>query len=205
MKSIIQLFSYSVIVLLLASCTKRGTIVEGTMPSDIYDNEIVYWVPFEGASSKTVDSTRIKGDKFRMVISDHNFNKIGIIRVRPVLRLGLQDIVVFAEAGRTVQVKLDSISSASGTPQNDALQLWKNRKHKHDKDLSPLRRSRRAADETEKERINEEMEKITAVYYDDVYQIILKNKDNEVGKFIYSRHNKSSFTPEQISIIESNY
>ena len=200
MKSINQLINYSIIALLLSACTNRGSVMEGTLPSDSYHDEVVYWVPFEGASSKTVDSTLIQKNRFRLVISDHNLNKMGIIRVRPLFRLELQEILVFAEAG-TVQVKLDSISSASGAPLNDVLQMWKDRKVTYDRESYALRKKRTAKDANVEE-IKEKYENLSAAYRDDIFQIIVENIDNEAGKFIFSL-NKSSFTPEQISVIEN--
>jgi len=199
MKSVIQLFSYSVI-LLITACTNRGSVIEGTLPDDIYHDEVVYWVPFEGASSETVDSTLIHKNRFRIVISEHNLNKMGIIRVKSLLRLNLQELIVFAEAG-TVQVKLDSISSASGAPLNEVLQNWKDRKEIYNKKIYALRRKLRTAGANDKTGIQEEIENISDAYHDDIFQIVLNNKDNDVGKFILSLH-KSKFTHEQMSEIE---
>jgi len=52
--------------------------------------------------------------------------------------------------------------------------------------------------------MKEEYEKLSAVYRDDIFQIVVENIDNEIGKFIFSL-NKSLFTPEQISVIENNH
>lgn len=192
----IQLFSYFVI-LFFTSCTNRNTVIEGRLTSDIYDKELVYWVPMEGASSKTVDSAYINKDAFRIKISAHNKNKIGIIRVRYQLRLDLQEILVFTEAG-TIQVKLDSISSASGTPFNDVLQNWKDIKREYDQKTYELRIKLRTTGSNDENETNEEIKKLYSVYLDDIYWIVLENKNNEIGKFIYSIH-KSIFTPKQIN------
>jgi len=215
MKSVISLlppaslsgFSYCLrkalrgsVILLFTACTHHNAVIEGTLPDDQFDKEVVYWVPFTGATSETVDSTHIRKNTFRLVVSDHNRDKMGIIRVKLPFRRALQDILVFAEEG-TVQVKLDSISSASGTPLNDVLQNWKERKLLYDKEMYALRRNLRAANENDKTGIQEEIENVSDVYHDEIYQIIVENKNNEVGKFIFSLH-KSKFTPEQISEIE---
>ena len=209
-KSVIQLFSYILrqtfrgsFILLFTACTSHHTVIEGTVPGDQYDQEVVYWVPFEGATSKTVDSTLIHKNKFRIIISDHNLNRMGIIRLRYQLRLSLQELLVYTEAGRTVQVKIDSISSASGAPLNDVLQIWKDRKQKHNEEFSALRKKHRDAGDDEKTAIQEEMETVSAAYNDDVYRIVVENKDNEVGKFIFLLH-KAKFTPEQISEIDNH-
>jgi hypothetical protein len=46
-------------------------------------------------------------------------------------RMGIQPLLVVVEPGN-VQVRVDSISSAVGTPQNDSLQQWKQTKEMHD-------------------------------------------------------------------------
>jgi len=180
---VIQLFNCSVIALLFTACTNHSTVIEGTLPSDKYDNEKVYWVPFEGASSKTVDSTWIHKNTFRLVVSGQNRNKMGIVRLHYLLRWGIQDILIFTESG-TVKVKLDSISSATGTPLNDVLQNWKDRKMRYDREAYALRKKFRNASPNDTTEIKEEFKKVTAGYHNDIYQIVTENKDNEVGKFI---------------------
>ena len=190
LKNIVLIFSVFII-----ACTRNISVIEGTLSSDRYDSEVVYWVPFKDASSETVDSGHIKKNTFRIVISDYNRGKMGIVRVRPQFRLGLQEILVIAEAG-TVNVHLDSLSRATGTPLNETLQYWKDRKRTYDVDIYMLRRKYRDASENEQPSISSEMENTSAEYYNDVYQIVVENKDNEVGKFIYSLH-KGRFTQEQ--------
>ena len=190
----------NILFLLLATffmaCTKNTSVIEGTLPSDDYDKQAVYWVPMEGDHPKPVDSTHVRKNTFRLVISAHNRNKMGVVRVRPHLRMDLQEILVFTEAG-IAQVKLDSVSSATGTPLNDVLQNWKDRKRVYDTEVFTLRKEHRATGAKDYTGIKEEVENLSAAYYDDIYQIVVENKDNEAGKFIFSMH-KSFFTPEQI-------
>ena len=189
-----------VLVIFLACCKNNSTVIEGSLTSDRYDNEWVYWVPFKYDSLKTVDSALIQKNAFKLLISDHNRDKIGIIRVRYQLRLALQDILVYTEPG-IVHVHLDSLSRSTGTPLNDVLQNWKDRKHSYDTEIYDMRRKYRKADDSEKEKIKEQMEKASTAYKNDIYQIILENKNNEAGKFIYSI-NKRQFTDEQVKEIE---
>ena len=189
-------------VVFLGACTNRvGSVIEGTLSSDRYDNEWVYWVPFADASPKTVDSALIQNNAFRLVVSAHNLNKTGIIRIRYQLRLGVQDLIVFTEPG-TLHVHLDSVSRATGTPLNDVLQHWKEKKQSYDAEIFALNRKRRAAEaDDEKDRIREDIDNAAAAYRDDMYQIVVENIKNEAGKFIYSMH-KGQFTEEQINEIE---
>jgi len=188
---------YLIFFISLAACTPRqqGSVIEGTLPNDLYDNESVYWVPMKGDHPRPVDSTIIKKNKFRIVISDHNLNKTGIIRVKPVLRLALQEILVFTEPGK-IYVKLDSLSSSSGTPLNDVFQVWKDRKQKYNRDRYELIQKRNKKKDNDQDIQKEKLEKLFDAYLDDIYLIVYENKDNEAGKFIFSMH-KSSFTLEQ--------
>ena len=192
MKKILLLF----FLVCAGACTRQSAVIEGTLSSDKFDNEWVYWVPFEGVTSKTVDSTLIQKNMFRLVVSEHNLNKAGIIRVRPVLRIALQDILVVTETG-TVHVHLDSLSRATGTPLNDVLQYWKDLKYTYDKEVYVMRKALGAADENDKTEIQEEFEILSAAYREDIYQVVAENKDNMVGKLIFSLQ-KTIFTPEQI-------
>ena len=55
-------------------------------------------------------------------------------------RLGFQPLLVVVEPGE-VKVVVDSISSASGTPQNDSLQVWKEATERHNAQLMSLRKN----------------------------------------------------------------
>ncbi len=47
-----------------------------------------------------------------------------VLRLRHLLRIYIQELLVVTEPG-TIHVKADSVGSVTGTPQNDALQKWK--------------------------------------------------------------------------------
>lgn len=121
---------YSLLILAcLTGCKsdhKKFTI-EGTLPSTKYDGEWIYLVPAEGANSSNVDSTKIENASFTF---KGDIERMAIIRTRPILRLTMQELLIVTEPGIT-KVVLNSVSSAHGTPQNDALQLWKEEKEKN--------------------------------------------------------------------------
>ena len=192
---------FCVLLLATACANSPSVIIEGALPDNKYDNEWVYWVPVDGTSARTVDSIRIHNDSFKLVISAHNHHKMGFVRVRPALRLALQEIIVLAEAG-TVQVRLDSISSATGTPLNEVLQNWKNRRLVYDTEVYSIKKNTLTANVNDSQEIKEAIDNATAAYYNDIYQIILDNKENAAGRFIYSLH-KSFYSPEQIIRIEN--
>ena len=111
-------------LLFLCSCrpgTENNYTINGYLPSTELDGEYIYLVPFENASPETVDSALIADGQFRF---SGNGEEIKILRMRPVLRLKSQEILLVTEPG-VINVNIDSISWAGGTPQNDVLQLWK--------------------------------------------------------------------------------
>jgi len=161
-------------------------VIEGRLPSDGFDNERVYLVPFKGASSKTVDSTLIRNGSFRFKLKPAKQNQIFIVRVKPILRLELQEILVVSEPG-TIQVNLDFRSSSSGTPLNQTLQEWKEKKYVSDSTIHSFRRKyQKEIDETEKALIQSKVEEISKEYRNYADSLVEINKDNPVGELIGS-------------------
>lgn len=162
---------YVVVFLLicLSSCGYNETcVVEGRLPGKEYDGEIIYFVPVKNATVETVDSTYIENASFRFEKKIRQ-QDIVIVRTRPILRLRLQELLIVREAGK-VEVQLDSISSATGTPLNDALQQWKE--------------------------VQTQKPRISADYSTYNYTFVRDNKENILGRFVYSMV-KHSFTDEQ--------
>jgi hypothetical protein len=171
---ILKKIIFLLLIALITACSdKPVSRIEGEVPGTQYDNEWVYLVPIEGATAQTVDSTQIQKGRFQFQISANKQNRIYILRLQPLLRLRLQDILVITEPG-SIQVRMDSVSYASGTPLNQTLQEWKDQQR-------------------------ENIPQYTAY----VHQLVLENKNNAVGKFIYSLH-KSLFTEAEIQEIESD-
>lgn len=159
------------IALMVACSDKPLSRIEGELPSTQYDNEWVYLVPFEGATAETVDSTQIQQGRFQFQLSAKQQDPVFILRLKPILRLRLQDLLIISEPG-TIQVKMDSISHASGTPLNQTLQQWKDLKRDSN-------------------------------YQTSVHQLVIENKDNAAGKFIYSLH-ESIFSEEERRELEAD-
>jgi len=175
-----------VFLLICFSCTENKSVIEGIVPNASYDKEVVYLVPVKNASSKTVDSTVIRNSRFQFKIKSEKQNQIFIVRVKPILRLDLQDLLVVTEPG-AVYVNLNKTSSSSGTPLNIVLQQWKEKKFVADSTYYMLNRQyNKETDESEKARLQSESEKIMNEYktYED--GLVEKNKDNPVGQFIRS-------------------
>jgi hypothetical protein len=120
MKKILLSFA----VVLLLSCAGKPLpryTVSGSVPSTRYDGNSVYLVPAVGDNPSNVDSAVIRDGKFSF---EGDTERVSIVRVKPSLRLALQDLLVVTEKGVTT-VRLDSSSSSGGTKQNEWLQQWK--------------------------------------------------------------------------------
>ncbi|MBU3814033.1 MAG: DUF4369 domain-containing protein [Candidatus Bacteroides intestinipullorum] len=117
-------YLFIVLSILLVACKPTSgeeCRIVGQLPDHSRDGKWVYLVPFIRPDSMGVDSVKITDGKFVFTTRKH---LMGIIRVELKSRWGIQDLLVVTEPGE-VAVKLDSISSAGGTPQNDLLQQWK--------------------------------------------------------------------------------
>lgn len=125
MKTRILLFCIS--CLLWAGCGNSGQnyVIEGTLPSVKYDGEWIYLVPMENAPGR-VDSVKIANASFSF---SGQGEEMRVLRLRHLLRFYIQELLVVTEPG-TIHVKADSIGAVTGTPQNDALQAWKEAREK---------------------------------------------------------------------------
>ena len=169
-----------------AACTEKESVISGNLPDATYDGEMVYLVPIKDASSKTVDSTLIKDSHFQFKVKPEKQNKIFIIRVRPILRVKLQEILVASEPG-TISVNLDAPSSSSGTPLNQTLQQWKEKKYVFDSTYYAIRRQyNKESDESEKARLQSEADETMKEYRTYADSLAERNKNNAVGQFILS-------------------
>lgn len=102
-------------------CKTGPFVIQGSVPSRQYEGETVYLVPAIGDNPSNVDSTKIINGKFTF---KGDTERVCIVRLKPMLRLKLQDLLVVTEKG-TTSVKLGLNSVGGGTRQNMMLQQWK--------------------------------------------------------------------------------
>lgn len=96
--------------------------IEGQLQGNQLDSALLFLVPMEGPHPRPVDSVYVGRDgKF---VFTGNVEQMAVLRLSWHQRYGTQDLLVVTEPG-VIHVTLDSVSSAYGTPQNDALQQWK--------------------------------------------------------------------------------
>lgn len=101
----------------------EGFTIEGTVKQARLEGQKIFLVPMNDSIKKAigVDSTVIKDMKFQF---KGNKEFVGDIRLDWRVRMGTQNLFVITEPG-IITVTIDSNSVGGGTPQNEALQQWK--------------------------------------------------------------------------------
>ena len=134
---LIHLFTLS----LLLGCQQANDgkcHIEGTVNGEQYEGKRIFLVPNSGpATMETVDSMEIKDGKFHFEPDSMQMYKI---LLDYHFRFGLQPLLVVGEPG-TIHVTIDSISHATGTPQNDSLEQWKVQTEIHNRQMGLMRRN----------------------------------------------------------------
>ena len=115
------------------SKTEEEYVVKGSTTQSRLNGERVFLVPYGSPTiedSIGVDSTVIKDGKFEF--RGHKGEFLARITMDKRVRYGTQDLLIITEPG-VIDVVIDSVSSGGGTPQNEALQNWKELKEDHDR------------------------------------------------------------------------
>ena len=135
--SLFHLFTLS----LLLGCQQANDEkchIEGVVIGEQYEGKRIFLVPNSGpATMETVDSMEITNGKFHFEPDSMQMYKI---LLDYHYRMGLQPLLVVGEPG-TVKVTIDSISHATGTPQNDSLEQWKVQTEIHNRQMGLMRRN----------------------------------------------------------------
>ncbi len=147
---------------------------------------------YGNASIENIDSTRIENARFTF---QGTGEEMKVLRMRILLRLKFQELLVVTEPGVT-SVRIDSISSASGTPQNDALQHWKDRKQKTDGESYALWTALKTCSPGDSIRIKQTWDSLRVETQAFNYAFMKEHINQTVGKFLYKMI-KTSLTEEQ--------
>lgn len=141
MKKIFFAFVAMAGLLMVASCGETSgpgdgkCYIHGTVVGSQYEGKRIFLVPLYGPkTAEYVDSIEIKDGKFEFTTDSM---KMFTILLDYHYRYGTQTLLVVGEPGN-LQVTIDSISFAGGTPQNDSLQHWKEATEKYRADLKNL-------------------------------------------------------------------
>lgn len=193
-KHIIKRICLMALLPLLVGCQgdQAGYVIEGTMPSNDYDGEWIYLAPAQGKSQGRIDSAQVVNGRFRFTGSGEATR---IIRTRILMRLKFQELLVVTEPGR-IRARVDSIGSVTGTPQNDALQAWKERKEKTGRKWQELNRSLKRSTGADSVAIRQQMDSLDQAFRQFHYEFLLERLPGTLGDFLYAM-TRSSLTPEQ--------
>ncbi len=167
----------------LASCGKKQTYtIEGTLyGGKNFEDQIIYLVPFSGATSENIDSAVIHDSRFRFS-GEAETDEVYILRMRPMMRLFIDELIIIREPGR-IKTRLSQVSSAKGTPQNDSLQHWREFKMHIDSALTDVRKKMKRAQPEEYKDLRLQQDSIRAVFDRHNKQSITLN-NNAFGDFL---------------------
>jgi hypothetical protein len=182
--SLIHLFTLS----LLLGCQQANDgkcHIEGTVNGEQYEGKRIFLVPNSGpATMETVDSMEIKDGKFHFEPDSMQMYKI---LLDYHFRFGLQPLLVVGEPG-TIHVTIDSISHATGTPQNDSLEQWKVQTEIHNRQMGLMRRNiaglKKQGDSVQANYIQQRADSFHLVYKNYTRQMAKNLKGQVLGDFL---------------------
>ena len=116
--------------------------IEGIVNGEQYEGKRIFVVPMFGPkTAEYVDSMEITDGKFSFT---KDFTKDTMQMYKILLdyhyRFGLQPLLIVGEPG-TIRITIDTISHATGTPQNDSLEQWKIQTEIHNLQLGKMRKN----------------------------------------------------------------
>ena len=141
MKKILLCLMAIAVVTMFYSCQQASDgkcHINGTVNGEEYEGKRIFLVPFSGpATAETVDSMEITNGKFHFEPDSMQMYKI---LLDYHYRMGLQPLIVVGEPGN-ITVTIDSVSHATGTPQNDSLEQWKVQTEIHNRQYGLMRKN----------------------------------------------------------------
>ena len=188
MKTRILFFCIS--CLLWASCenSRQNYVIEGTLPSVKYDGEWIYLVPMENAPGR-VDSVKITNASFSF---SGQGEEMRVLRLRHLLRIYIQELLVVTEPG-TIHVKADSVGSVTGTPQNDALQKWKEGREKMQEAYHFIRTGLRNATGKDSLHLTQIRDSLRMQEQETNFLFLKEQGNNTLGTFIRKKKKEQRF------------
>lgn len=118
------IIAFAACAMALTACDQTPLChIHGTVPSEKWDGQYVFFVPQYAKDSIGVDSTKITGHEFTFETTK---KALYDVRLSWRTRYGIQNLLVATEPG-LVEISLDSISHGGGAPLNDSLEAWKRR------------------------------------------------------------------------------
>ncbi len=178
------------LLLLFGSCQQSNDgkcHIEGTVNGEQYEGKRIFLVPNSGpATMETVDSMEIKDGKFHFEPDSVQMYKI---LLDYHYRMGLQPLLIVGEPG-TINVTIDSISHATGTPQNDSLEQWKVQTEIHNRQLGMMRKNivelNKRGDSLQAKYIQQRADSFHLVYKNYTRQLAKNMEGSVLGDFLNS-------------------
>ena len=178
------------LLLLFGSCQQSNDgkcHIEGTVNGEQYEGKRIFLVPNSGpATMETVDSMEIKDGKFHFEPDSVQMYKI---LLDYHYRMGLQPLLIVGEPG-TINVTIDSISHATGTPQNDSLEQWKIQTEIHNRQWGMMRKNiidlNKRGDSLQAKYIQQRADSFHLVYKNYTRQLAKNMEGSVLGNFLNS-------------------
>lgn len=177
------LLLYISILAVFVSCSNdKSYVIEGALyGGSSFEGETIYMAPYGSVSSDNIDSCIIRNGRFRFEgVADES--EVCIIRMRPMMRLFIEQLVLVREPGH-VSVILSKRSSARGTALNDSLQAWKELKAKSDSSFLMLDKQIKLAPDYQREALVHQRDSLKKDFMQQVKAIVTRN-DNAFGDYI---------------------
>lgn len=141
MRKILLCFIALAVVTMMFSCQSANNgkcRINGVVNGEQYEGKRIFLVPMYGPkTAEYVDSMEITNGQFHFEPDSAQMYKI---LLDYHYRFGLQPLLIVGEPG-TIEVIIDSISHATGTPQNDSLEKWKVQTEIHNLQLAKMRKN----------------------------------------------------------------
>ncbi len=147
----------------MIACTQEGKgncRIHGVVDNPQLNDKQIFLVPLEDNSAEAVDSVYIKDGKFEFVTDTCHMAQI-IMDYH--FRDGVQRLLVVTEPG-DINVKIGQVSSASGTPGNDSLEVWKKATENHNREMGTFRRAAETAKATDKAKAEQLLAKVDSIH-----------------------------------------
>lgn len=173
----------TILILCLFACQSHDPdyVIEGSLPTSRYDGEWIYLAPVENATLLNIDSVKIQDGRFTF---RGRGEEMKVLRMRILLRLDFQELLVVTEPG-IITARIDSISSAHGTPQNEALQRWKEEKERTDPLAYDLWKQAQEASAEDSIRITHSLDSLRKQIQTNNYVFLKDQIHHTLGKFLY--------------------
>ncbi|MBR2242704.1 MAG: DUF4369 domain-containing protein [Prevotella sp.] len=141
MRKILLCFMTVAAAMMMFSCQSANNgkcYINGVVKGEQYEGKRIFLVPMYGPkTAEYVDSMEITNGQFHFEPDSAQMYKI---LLDYHYRFGLQPLLIVGEPG-TIEVIIDSISHATGTPQNDSLEKWKVQTEIHNLQLAKMRKN----------------------------------------------------------------